>query len=584
MENSSSPKQEILNRSGKLEQELRMGKSEQIGEVCKIMDKRLKTEDSAERELADIESERSQKLVRAVGELKSGKYSDGSPLSDEEKEKRIESEDEYYGFFKSDIPHAFDLAGDLYPMDSKQIGEMDEAGLKQALETRQKKWEGTAEEWSRVQGFTEGLVEGEDWEGAAKAVGANSWLVQGGMVEKVGGKIRQVEGERGRDAASGALPLVDALVISEWVDVEVKNKLRIETAGARGYDLYVKGGRGEFRGGALGSPDKVDGRELYTYFEKAGLPFDRDEVVRMAEVFGYKVWDFGKPGVILARLTEGDGVSLGETDKRMVAGMLVEYARQTLSARERVANFGEEKAVAYAAEMLLAAGGVREVEKEITDLLRAEGGVRAKMDGLRNERAAADEKAKKEKEKPVEVGESEAAKVVREVVNPEAVSEGESVVELGKLVTDLRDLINGKGLKELGLDQTDPVFRLKVFATNPAYTTGMLKGDRYTVGGEGNRAELAKKVMDGYQIIRGVIEDPLNSEADWERASGLDGVRGRRVVSKQNLEELGGRSMEIEGVDGWEKDEDKVVEWAANRLARTWAGKVTVDKQGKNVV
>ena len=174
--------------------------------------------------------------------------------------------------------------------------------------------------------------------------------------------------------------------------------------------------------------------------------------------------------------------------------------------------------------------------------------------------------------------------MVREVVNPEAVSEGESVVELGKLVTDLRDLINGKGLKELGLDQTDPVFRLKVFATNPAYTTGMLKGDRYTVGGEGNRAELAKKVMDGYQIIRGVIEDPLNSEADWERASGLDGVRGRRVVSKQNLEELGGRSMEIEGVDGWEKDEDKVVEWAANRLARTWAGKVKVDKQGKNVV
>ena len=30
----------------------------------------------------------------------------------------------------------------------------------------------------------------------------------------------------------------------------------------------------------------------------------------------------------------------------------------------------------------------------------------------------------------------------------------------------------------------------------------------------------------------------MNSEADWERASGLDGVRGRRVVSKQNLEEL----------------------------------------------
>ncbi|MBU1200287.1 hypothetical protein KJ953_01990 [Patescibacteria group bacterium] len=82
---------EALSERGRLEQELRMDRTKQMAEVCKIMDEKLWEENSPERKAKDKQSKETQVQLKHVAELKSDKYSSGKRLSDAGRKKRIKS-------------------------------------------------------------------------------------------------------------------------------------------------------------------------------------------------------------------------------------------------------------------------------------------------------------------------------------------------------------------------------------------------------------------------------------------------------------------------------------------------------------
>ncbi|MBU1071402.1 hypothetical protein KKG65_03260 [Patescibacteria group bacterium] len=566
---------EALGERGGLEQELRTGRHEQMKKVCKIMDEKLWEENSPERKAKDKQSKETQVQLKHVAELKSDKYSSGKRLSDAGRKKRIKSEDEYQNFFKSDVPHAFSLAERLDPVSSEDLGKLDEPGLKQKLEEREKQWQATSVEWARVQGGLEGMVAGEDWKGAAKVVEANSWLVQGGVVDRVMEKTRVVETERGRDASSGALPMVEALCRSEWVDDEAKNNIRVQTAGARGYDLYAKNSGREFKGGSLGATTNVDGTKLHGYLEEAGLPFEQSDVIEEVNKVGEKAWSFAKPGVVLARLVakaRGEN-TLSDVNEQVAGGMLAEYTRQSLAKDLSMTNFGDVKKVEYAAEMLLAVQGVAGMEGEISEILERRGDIQQEMDRLRTERA------RQTAEKPV----TETQNVVDVV--PETVISEELEAEKNKLeqVTLLKNFtleVHAALEKDSQFDRNNQAKVLEYY-TRHRLTLDFLESEKGPKFDETDKGKLAKETFGKFIALRQGVED-VNDKSVWEKDGGINfgGVRhvGRGVIAN-NRTEIG----KIEQTDGWEKDAKLMQDITARKLFHRYLEKIKRNRKGEVV-